>query len=534
MNKKYLILGIILSALMITSCVKDLDVKSIDPNYLLPADVKSKEASKMVLAKIYAGFITRGQDGSDNDVNTDDANFTCLIRAYWNVQELTTDEVKCAWGDDGISGLNKQNWTASNPFLKGVYARLIWVAVLSNDFIRNTNGSTDPDIIKYNAEAHFLRDLAYAYAVDLFGKPAFVTEKDPISLNFFPPQIDRVSLFNYVVNDLKSIENNLGDPKFENYRADKACAWMLLARMYQNAEVYTGTAKWDSCKYYCDKVISNGNYILEPNYRKNFSSDNDASREIIFSLASDGVNIIGATGVSFIIHSSSNGLIPQDSIGMPGFWGGNRTTKQCVNVLIDTLAVYGNTRVVSANDTWFARVPDKRVYLRQLSSYEMHSPGTYTDGIGVFKFTNNRSDGGAIVDYNSDNSSTDFPIFRLAEAYLMRAEALMKSSTPNLNAAMSDVNMIRARAFGNNLHNLTSTAQLTNRFLCDEFGREFFYEGHRRTDLIRFGLFTTATYTWAWKGDLFEGQATDSHFNLFPIPDVEVTANPNIHQNTGY
>jgi hypothetical protein len=532
MNRKILTITVVFAALMVTSCVKDLDVKSIDPNYFLPSDLTSKEAKKQALAKIYAGFITRGQNGDDNDINSSDANFTCFIRAWWNVQELSTDEVICAWGDPGIPDLNTQTWTPNNPFLTGVYSRIIWLAVLSNDYIRITTGDTDPDIINYNAEARFLRALAYSYAIDLFGNPAFVTENDPISTTFFPPQTDRKSLFKFVVNELKAIEGNLGNPKFELYRADKAAAWMLLAKMYQNAEVYTGTAKWDSCKIYCDKVITSNAYTLATNYRQNFSSDNDASPEMIFSLAADGINIQGPTGVSFIIHSSSNGVyIDAAKLGLPGNWGGNRTKKQFVNVLIDTLSVYGNQSVMSAKDSMFTQVKDKRVFIRTLGSWEISNISAYSQGIGVYKFTNNRSDGKATVNYNSDFASTDFPIFRLADAYLMRAEAFLRSG--DATNAVKDVNTIRERAFGDVTHNITA-GQLTDQYMLDELGREFYYEGHRRTDLIRFGQFTDGSYVWAWKGNVFEGVKTDKHLNLFPIPGNEVSANTNIHQNFGY
>ncbi len=532
MNKKILTLSVVFATLMIMSCVKDLDVKPIDPNLVLSTNLKDRPgAMKQALSKIYAGFLTRGQAGDDNDINSQDANFTCFIRAWWNVQELTTDEVICAWGDPGIPDLNTQTWTSNNPFLTGVYSRIIWLAVLSNDYIRLTTGDSDPDIIKYNAEARFLRALAYYYAIDLFGNPAFITEADKVG-SFFPSQTDRKSLFAYVEKELLDVQDKLGDPKFELYRADKAAAWMLLSKLYLNAEVYTGTARWADCKTYSDKVINSGKYSLATNYRQNFSSDNDISPEMIFSLAADGINIQGPTGVSFIIHSSSNGTyIDAATLGLPGNWGGNRTKKQFVNVLIDTLAIYGNASVVSAKDTMFKQVKDKRIFIRLLDAWNITNMPTYPQGIGVYKFTNKRSDGGAIVNYNSDFASTDFPIFRLSEAYLMRAEALLKSG--DAANAVTDINVIRNRAFGNATHNI-SASQLTNQYLLDELGREFYYEGHRRTDLIRFGQFSDGTYTWAWKGNVMGGAKTDKHLDLFPIPGDEVSANPNIIQNPGY
>ncbi|HET6556247.1 MAG TPA: RagB/SusD family nutrient uptake outer membrane protein, partial [Prolixibacteraceae bacterium] len=302
--------------------------------------------------------------------------------------------------------------------------------------------------------------------------------------------------------------------------------------LYLNAEVYTGTQRWADCKTYCDKVISSGAYSLATDYRQNFSSDNDQSPEMIFALAADGINIQGPTGVSFIIHSSSNGVnIDAATLGLPGNWGGNRTKRQFVDVLIDTLAVYGNVPVVSANDPEFTKVEDNRIFIKRMDAWDIKNIPTFSQGIGVFKFTNNRSDGGPIVNYNTDFTSTDFPIFRLAEAYLMRAEALLKSG--NTSEAVNDVNTIRTRAFGDAAHNITA-AQLTNDFLLDELGREFYYEGHRRTDLIRFGQFSDGTYTWAWKGNVYAGVPTSGHLDLFPIPGDEVSANPNIKQNPGY
>ncbi len=99
--------------------------------------------------------------------------------------------------------------------------------------------------------------------------------------------------------------------------------------------------------------------------------------------------------------------------------------------------------------------------------------------------------------------------------------------------AVKDVNIIRERAYGNNSGDITAD-QLTDKFLLDERGREFYYEGQRRTDLIRFGEFTNGDYVWQWKENPYEGTQTDSHLNLFPIPGDEVSANPNMQQNPGY
>ncbi len=543
MNKRNIILGILLSTLMITSCVKDLDIKPKDPNTIMAGNLGDNPIyMKQTLGKIYASFVLSGQgsNGGD-DIAASDPNFFTTSRALWNVQEITTDEAICAWGDVGISDLNTQTWSAQNQFLTALYQRLGLTITYANDFIRLTNGNTDPAVVQYNAEARFLRALAYAWYIDLFANPPFTTDVDGVG-KFYPKQLDpdmkigRAKLFNYIVSELKSIEPKLGEPKFSYPQADKASAWMLLARVYLNAQVYTGTAKWDSCKIYADKVISSGKYSLAANYRQNFSADNGKTNpEMIFALELDGVNTQGAEGTTFIIESSSDSryIRAEDFHGLTSNtnWNGNRSRKQFMNVLVDTIATYGNVPV-PANDTLFAQSKDKRVLLKMKKSMNIPSASSNGDyGIGVYKFTAKNSNGTQAANYNAAFASTDFPIFRYADALMMRAEASYRLG--NAANAVTDINAIRTRAFGNATGNITA-AQLNDKFLLDERGREFYYEAQRRTDLVRFGQFTDGTYRWQWKGGTFNGTATNKNLNVFPIPGDEVSANPNIKQNPGY
>ncbi|MDP2889346.1 MAG: RagB/SusD family nutrient uptake outer membrane protein [Bacteroidota bacterium] len=543
MNKRNIILGILLSTLMITSCVKDLDIKPKDPNTIMAGNLGDNPIyMKQALGKIYASFILSGQgsNGGD-DISASDGNFFTTSRALWNVQEITTDEAICAWGDVGIADLNTQTWSAQNPFLTALYQRLGLSITYANDFIRLTNGNTDPAVVQYNAEARFLRALAYAWYIDLFANPPFTTDLDGVG-KFYPKQLDpdmkigRAKLFNYIVSELKSIESILGEPKSSYPQADKASAWMLLARVYLNAQVYTGTAKWDSCKIYTDKVISSGKYSLAANYRQNFSADNGKTNpEMIFALEQDGVNTQGYVGTTFIIESSSDAryIRAEDFHGLTSNtnWNGNRSRKQFMNVLVDTIATYGNVPV-PANDTLFAQSKDKRVLLKMKKSMNIPSASSSGDyGIGVYKFTAKNTNGTQAANYNAAFASTDFPIFRYADALLMRAEASYRLG--NIANAVTDINVVRTRAYGNTSGNITA-AQLTDKFLLDERGREFYYEAQRRTDLVRFGQFTDGTYRWQWKGGTFAGTATDKNLNVFPIPGDEVSANPNIKQNPGY
>ncbi|MDX9947447.1 MAG: RagB/SusD family nutrient uptake outer membrane protein [Bacteroidales bacterium] len=543
MNKKILIFGIMLSALMISSCVKDLEITPEDPTKILAGNLgDDPQYMKMALGKIYASFIISGQgaNGGD-DIAASDGNFFTTMRALWNLQEITTDEAICAWGDVGIADLNTQTWSPSNPFLTALYQRLALSITYANDFIKNAQDNTDPDVVQYVAEARFLRALAYSWAIDLFGQFPWTTEADGVG-KFFPQIGTRADIFNYIESELLAIENTLGEPKFSYPQADKAAAWMLLARLYLNSEVYTGTARWADCKIYTDKVIGSGQYSLATNYRQNFSADNDGRHnpEMIFAWEQDGINVQGYVGTTFLIESSSDAIYlrAEDYHGLTSNtnWNGNRARIQFLDKMVDTLATYGNVPI-PASDPTFAQSDDKRVFLKMKKARNIPAPSASGDyGIGVYKFTARNADGTLPANHNIAYACTDFPVFRLADAYMMRAEALFRTGgAANVDAAVADINMIRERAYGDDSGNITA-AGLNLDFIIDERAREFYYEGQRRTDLIRFGKFTGGSYLWQWKGNSFDGTSTSAHLNIFPIPGDELAANPNYkgQNNPGY
>jgi len=540
MKKKLIILGIILSALTVGSCVKDLEVTPKDPDQILAGNLgDNPEYMKQVLGKIYASFIISGQgpNGGD-DIASSDGNFFTTIRALWNLQQLPTDEAICAWGDVGIADLNTQTWSPSNPFLTALFQRLSLSITYANDYIQLTNDNTDPDVQRYNAEARFLRALAYYWAIDLFGQFPFTTDEDGVG-KFFPEIQTREFIFNYIESELLAIENLLGDPGYSYPQADRGAAWMLLARLYLNAEVYTGTARWDDCKTYCDKVITQGPYSLADDYRHNFSADNDfnSNPEMIFAFEQDGVNTQGYVGTTFIIESSSDAVYirAEDYHGLTENtnWNGNRARIQFLDLMIDTLETY-NGQPIDPTDLEFTASPDNRVFLKQKKSLNIPSASSSGDyGVGVYKFTARNHDGSLPANYNPAYACTDFPVFRLADAYMMRAEALHNLGDDD--AAVLDINEIRERAYGDTSGNITAD-DIDNDFLMAERGREFYYEGLRRTDLVRLGQFTSGSYVWQWKGGIYEGTQTSSHLNIYPIPADEVSANPNYNgqNNPGY
>ena len=543
MNKKIVIFGIILSALMISSCVKDLDVTPQDPTRILAGNLGDDPVyMQEVLGKIYASFIIPGQGANGGaDIRASDENFFTTMRALWNLQEITTDEAICGWGDAGIADLNTMTWSPTNQFLTALFQRLSLSVTYANDFIVKTQGNTDPDVVKYVAEARFLRALAYYWAIDLFGQFPFTTEADGVG-KFFPEIGSRTDIFNYVESELLDIQNTLGAPKFSYPQADQAAAWMLLARLYLNAEVYTGTARWADCKTYCDKVITSGKYSLATNYRQNFSADNDGTHnpEMIFAWEQDGIYTQGYVGTTFIIESSSDAtyIRAEDFHGLTSNtnWNGNRGRVNFMNILVDTIATYGNVQV-PATDPTFSQAKDKRVFLKMKKSMNIPSASSSGDyGIGVYKFTAKNHDGTQPTNYSTAYACTDFPVFRLADAYLMRAESLFRlGGAANIDAAVADINLIRERAYGNTTGNITAT-DLDLDFILDERCREFYYEAQRRTDLVRFGKFTGGEYLWQWKGGTYAGLSTSDHMDLFPIPGDELSANPNYNgiNNPGY
>lgn len=519
-------------ALVVSSCTKDLNITPQDDQTVLSEELfKNESAYKEVLAGVYANLSLTGVDGpGSSNIEGLDAGTSQYGRVLLYLQTLSADQMIWSYENDpGTREIQRNIWTAQNPLLYGMFGRAFGSVSFANSFLRettdaklderNVSAATRVEITTYRAEARLLKALAYYHLMDLFGKAPMVLETDPV-VNFFPPQADRAQLFTFIESELKDIEADLLDPMSNEYgRADKGVAWMILAKIYLNAKVYTGQDKNTECLTYVNKII-NGGYTLAPDYLNNFMADNNtnsARNEIIFPLISDGLTTqnFGPTTVAVngeVGSIEANGL----SLGVgAGGWGGALRVRKQFADLFNGGVFSGDTRntlITAQRDANITDISDK------------------DQGYIIAKYSNRTSTG----TNGSDQTfvDTDFPLFRLADVYLMYAEAVLRGGTGGTNAnAVTYVNQLRTRA--NNPQAITA-AELTLDFILDERARELHWEAHRRQDLIRFEKFTGGNYNWAWKGNASNGISIPNHMNVYPIPSNSLASNPNLTQNTGY
>ena len=516
-------------AIVFSSCNKDLN--RIEPNTVNPYTTAA--GYKEALAGVYSDFAVTSPSGSSS-ANIGgagvDPGSTDFLRNLWNVQELPTDEAKCAWiTNAGIPDLNTTTPLANNGAVYYVYLRSIFQIMAVNDFLRNSTdaiinskGFTATDIANiknYRAEARFLRAYQYWVLLDLVGNPPFVTENDPVG-TFVAPQITRANLFAYIESELKAIDGLLVAPMKNEYgRADQAAEWALLARLYLNAEVYTGTARYTDAITYSSKVINAG-YSLNPSFQALFSADNNLNNtELIFPIVYDLNFTQTYGGTTFLVNSScSSSEAP--TYGVNGGWGGCRATS-AFPMVFGSYSGGGDTRAIFADTTTPA----------------IQSISQFSQGVEVHKFNNLLYYSGNTPALTTNGTlgtycSADFPLFRLAEQYLIYAEAVLRGGSGGTQAqAVSYMNLLRQRAYGNANNNF-AFIQLSD--VLNERSKELYWECQRRTDLIRYGLFTSSNLVWPWKGGVASGSGVDSHYNLYAIPTQDISVNPNLKQNPGY
>lgn len=476
------------------------------------------------IARVYTGLAVSGQQGPSGrpDISGIDEGFSQYLRLYWEAEELPSDEAVIGWNDVGLPEMNKQTWAVDNNFVVALYYRIFYQVGLANEFLRQTtdaklaergniSSSLRADIATYRAEARFLRALSYWHGIDFFGDIPLLTEED--ALGSTPPkQATRAAIYSFIVAELNDIKDKLPLPGASTYgRATGPAAQMLLAKVYLNAGVYTGTPNYTGALTAAQAVIA-GPYSLDANYLHLFEADNNTSPEMVFAIPQDGLKTETWGGVTFLVHAGCGGSMSNTAYGIDGCWWGLRLKPEAYNAYTagDKRASYfyttGQNVAVNAIDN-------------------------FNDGIAAPKFSNVTSTGKP--GSHATHVDTDFPMFRLADAYLIYAEAQLRGGGGSAAQALTYVNALRQRAFGGSSGNITAS-QLTLDFILAERGRELLWEAHRRTDLVRYGRFTGSGYVWSWKGGTAAGTSTNAKYNLYPIPANELSANPNLKQNPGY
>ena len=518
----------------IAACTNDLNVEPLDPTVSTANTVyRNADGYEKALFKIYSVWALSGQDGAgSSDISDLDAGNTVLFRSWFTLQEQPTDEMKNSWSDPWCLDVNGITWgTTKNEPIEGVYQRCMYMVALVNEFLRNVpNAPAEVDKDAFSAEARFCRALAYYTLMDMFGIPPFITENN---YSLTPSQLSRADLFNWIESELLEIRLALPAPRQAQYgRADQAGVDALLARMYLNAQIYTGIERYSDCVEACNRIIGSG-YRLAGDYAELFMADNGqnprANCEIIFPVCFDGQVTQSYGMAAVILGSRGSGEFAEVPSGISGGWDGYRGTPELVR-LFD----FADNSAPQAG-----QILDKRgIFFDKNRSIDIttSATGTFTtEGWAVYKYTNMRSDGQP--GSNSTFPDTDFPMFRLGDVYLMYAEAVARGGQGgSMSTAVGYVNALRQRAFGDDLHGITESWLVENNFrnILDERGRELYWEGVRRTDLIRFGLFTSSAYLWAFKGGVPGGVGVDSRYRVFPIPSTDMSVNGNLIQNEGY
>ncbi|MBZ4189738.1 RagB/SusD family nutrient uptake outer membrane protein [Niabella beijingensis] len=483
---------------------------------------------KQALAKIYVSLAVTGTNGRDipAEIVLDEGS-TGFLRQLWYLQCLTTDEAGWTYsGSTDPIGMHQMSWTASSQTIAGLYFRCFYLVTLCNNFIkessedkvasRGISGTDAADIKRYRAEARFVRAYSYWVLLDNFGNVPFTDENYVIGSGVSPKQMTRATLFNYIEAELKAIDEELAAPRTnENGRADQAAAWALLARMYLNAVVYSGSEKYTEAIVYAKQVINAG-YTLHNDYTQLLLADNDRlTNEFIWTIRFDGTHTQSYSGTTFLVHGQAG--VPAAMTGTNGSWDCIRMTEQFVDKF-NSQDVRGQFWTQNQRREMDVLLGDARAGYSSSKFRNLTQTGKIGPGTDA---------GGTFVD-------VDFPVFRLAEIYLIYAEAVVRGGSSGENGtALNYLQALAKRARPSN-PNAGGTAVLSADYILDERGRELFWECHRRTDLIRYGRFTTNTYLWSWKGGIRSGTAVDPKYNLFPIPAIDITSNPGITQNSGY
>lgn len=532
------------ASMLFTACIGDLDTLPLNPSDSTSETVYGADESGYIagLTKLYFNFVSN----ETTDLQVSDAGASELVRAFWTVQEVTSDACKCAWENDAwVRAMNTNTWSdADNDATYAVYVRTLQGIAYTNEYLRQTASDRLSDrgvsselaakIQGFRAEARFLRAYFYWMALDVFGDVPFTTENSPFGGGVNPKQASRKDVFDYCISELTALaaDDSPMPAARSNYpRADKGAVLGLLARMYLNAEVYTGTPMWQEAKDACEDIFTMG-YSLCPEYADLFRGDNgenpEALNEVLFGISYDAEQTQSYGGTSYLTLAAiaaTDVSSTQMINGVNNGWGGIRVPYEYVEKYFNVRNADYSAGTYDVNDK-----RGRMFYIKGRSESMDGALYVFLNGWSCLKFNN--------IPHNMDQDSylataaskaysdIDFPMIRLGEIYLIYAEACMNLG--QANTALPKVQDLAARA------GVTAPTSITQEWLIEERARELMWEGHRRTDLIRYGKFTSSSFLWTYKGGSFSGQGFDDHMKIFAIPAYELASNPELHQNPGY
>ena len=458
---------------------------------------------------------------------------------FWSLQEYTSDAVIVPtrgtdWYDAGVpQAMHMHTWGSNTRDVNNGWSFAFGGVTKCNTVIENIHTIAGEDESTWNdaakaglAEAKILRAFYHLLAMDVYGNVHIDDGEREVK------QYTRKEVFEWIENELLT-NAALVDDGVRYGSMTRPVAYMILAKLYLNAEVYTGTPMWDKAEEYCDKIINGNYYELNKDYFDNFKISNTNNQEIIFPIVFDGVY---ANGNMF--HVMTQHYAMRSVFGFTtDCWNGPCTLESFYNKYSDNDKrkaqwfvgpVYDEktdwNTIIYNRSSWTGKVQEwdhgdshfKVIIDPKVTTIQDPTAANSCEGARFFKFE--------FANGIAHHADSDFPIYRYADVLLMKAEARMRQNNGVADeVALKCVNDVHTRA---GLPAYTA-AELTYDELLDERGRELAWEGHRRDDLIRFGK-----YGDAWE---FKEADADNHTNLFPIPDWVRDGAPGVYtQNPGY
>lgn len=494
------IISIVIAAVVISSCV-DLNEEFYDR---LPADVypENDVQGALVTGPIYEPM----REFLDN-------------AGWWFCQEVTSDEIvfptrHTDWDDGGKwRVLHQHTWTNTTEAINSMWSRFYEGVAKTNQLLEQFGGDTDdPAAAATVAKIKIMRAYYYYLLIDNYGDVPYVTSFSDAEEK--PAKDDRAEIWAGIVADVEESIPHLGSGTSKN-AVTKGMAQSLLAKLYLNAEVYTGVSDisyWTKAEAACSFIIDSLGYALESNPLAPFKTENQDSPENIFTIPYDEDSYHGFNLHMRTLHYNHN-LTYQMTVGP---WNGCAAVESHYNSYDDedirkTEGFLVGPQYDAAGKIIFDATAGSDLVIDPfIPALQMD----LTDSLKQIRMSGARISKFEIAKGSKDNLSNDFPVFRLGDIYLMKAEAMLRGGKTAADA-VEYVNPIRERA---NVDTWTA-ADLTLESLLAERGREMFFEGHRRQDLIRFGQFNKS---W-WEKD-----ASTSDRNTFPIPQWVIDANPNL------